>query len=325
MSRILAILIILSLLIISPPVSGQKVTAQVGRVVSPTGVLAKPSAFATVMFTAPKGVEVAVITDNGRYFGILMANRTIAWISKKRVELLDFDVEMPYPVKQPIERVSKSKNAKSIEANKNRLTGGRNKETEGLASVGGEVVARRTLPSVVFIVTRNATDEPVASGSGFFVRPGIIVTNWHLVKNVSKVSFALIGKKEWFSGAIVASDKENDLALIRVVDDVNAPSLPLGDGSAVAIGERVYAVGNPEGFEGTFSEGIISGIRVLNNRRLMQFTAPVSHGSSGGPLISAKGEVVGITVATYSDGQNLNFAIPVGYLKSVILSYLKEN
>ena len=82
----------------------------------------------------------------------------------------------------------------------------------------------------------------------------------------------------------------------------------------VAVGDEVYAIGNPQGLEGTFSQGIVSSIRQIGSDTLFQITAPISPGSSGGPVLNAQGKVIGIAVATFSGGQNLNFAIPASYL-----------
>jgi hypothetical protein len=83
-------------------------------------------------------------------------------------------------------------------------------------------------------------------------------------------------------------------------------------------GEQVFAIGNPEGLEKTISQGIVSGLRKKGDRDLLQITSPISHGSSGGPILNAKGEVVGVAVGTLEDGQNLNFAVPVAYVKSFL-------
>jgi hypothetical protein len=80
------------------------------------------------------------------------------------------------------------------------------------------------------------------------------------------------------------------------------------------VGDNVYAVGNPEGLEGTFSQGLVSGIRQRGSDSILQITAPISPGSSGGPVLNTKGEVVGVAVSTSTEGQNLNFAVPANYL-----------
>lgn len=92
------------------------------------------------------------------------------------------------------------------------------------------------------------------------------------------------------------------------------PSLPFDPGGAPVIGDTVFAVGNPEGLEGTFSAGIVSGVRAFGSGKLLQITAPISPGSSGGPVLDAEGRVVGVAEATLRDGQNLNFAVPVEYV-----------
>ena len=99
------------------------------------------------------------------------------------------------------------------------------------------------------------------------------------------------------------------------------------------IGEKVYVAGNPKGLEGTFSDGIISRISTQGNRKRLQMTAPISPGSSGGPVLNSKGEVIGVAFMTLRGGQNLNFAIPSKYVKTLLdtkalvtpLSKVKEN
>ena len=127
-----------------------------------------------------------------------------------------------------------------------------------------------------------------------------------------------MGQQTYYGAVIQAKDVEHDVALLKIVDDVKVVSLPLGDSARVNIGETVYAVGNPIGFKGTFSEGLISGIRIMEGMRKIQFTAPISSGSSGGPLVNARGEVVGITSQTLTTAQNLNFAVPIGYFKPLL-------
>ena len=92
----------------------------------------------------------------------------------------------------------------------------------------------------------------------------------------------------------------------------------LGNSDFAQVGETVYAVGNPRGLEGTFSQGIISSIRPVGIDKLIQITAPLSPGSSGGPVLNRKGEVIGVSVLTIRDGQNLNFAIPSIHLSALL-------
>jgi hypothetical protein len=84
------------------------------------------------------------------------------------------------------------------------------------------------------------------------------------------------------------------------------------------VGDTVYAVGSPSGLEGTFSAGIVSGVRQMRETKLIQITAPISPGSSGGPVLDTNGDVAGVAVATYRGGQNLNFAVPVRAIRTLL-------
>jgi hypothetical protein len=126
-----------------------------------------------------------------------------------------------------------------------------------------------------------------------------------------------VGQKQTFQVlGTLAIDAHADLALLKVSG--KAPSLVLGRGPAPVVGDNVFVIGNPLGLEGTFSEGIISGIRATGTDSLLQMTAPISPGSSGGPVLDAAGEVIGIAVATFKEGQNLNLAVPVAYLERML-------
>ena len=112
--------------------------------------------------------------------------------------------------------------------------------------------------------------------------------------------------------------QQRDLVLLKISASQTA-SLSLGDSDKVEVGDSVFAIGNPQGLEGTFSQGIVSSIREIGSDKLLQITAPISPGSSGGPVLNSEGEVIGVSVATFRDGQNLNFAIPSNYLNALIL------
>jgi hypothetical protein len=128
----------------------------------------------------------------------------------------------------------------------------------------------------------------------------------------------LVGQKTKFDiEGITAIDTERDLVVLKI-SRAHAPTLSLGSSDDVQVGETVYAVGNPQGLEGTFSQGIVSSIREVGTDKLLQITAPISPGSSGGPVLNGKGEVIGVSVATFRGGQNLNFAIPSSYLKILL-------
>lgn len=176
-------------------------------------------------------------------------------------------------------------------------------------------IAQNSFPSVVMLVMEDSNGQPLSLGSGFFVKEGIVTTNLHVIEGASKGYAKIAGKKSKYDIAgIVAIDAKRDLVLLAI-KGAKAPSLPLGNSQNVAVGDEVYAIGNPQGLEGTFSQGIISGIREVDPDKLLQITAPISPGSSGGPVLNSKGEVIGVAVATFRGGQNLNFAIPSNYLE----------
>ncbi|MEW6211883.1 MAG: S1C family serine protease, partial [Acidobacteriota bacterium] len=179
-------------------------------------------------------------------------------------------------------------------------------------------IANYASPSVVLLVGTNAKGKPVSLGSGFFVREDVIATNYHVIKGSKRLYIKLIGQRKlWPIEKVLASDSQRDLAILRISSITRKP-LSLGDSDSLATGEDVYAIGNPEGLESTFSQGIVSGFRQFDGKRYIQITAPISQGSSGGPILGKSGDVVGITVGTLRQGQNLNFAIPVSYLISLL-------
>ena len=192
-----------------------------------------------------------------------------------------------------------------------------------------EIIAEKTKKSTVLLELKDANGRS-SQGSGFFVGNRLVATNYHVIngkktgtaKLVSKNSFTR-QKRHEIEG-VVATDKKHDLAIVKV-STLNAPSLLLGNSDTVEIGEIVYAVGNPRGFEGTFSSGEISNILPKGTPRIqdevLQFTAAISRGSSGGAVVNRQGEVIGIVSETRDDGQNLNFAIPVNTL-TVLLNQL---
>jgi hypothetical protein len=179
-------------------------------------------------------------------------------------------------------------------------------------------IAQKTFPSVVLLVMEDANGQPLSLGSGFFVRDNIVATNFHVIEDSVGGYAKIIGKKKKYNiSGTVGIDRDVDLVLLSI-NEAKAPFLPLGNSKDVKIGDEIYAVGNPLGLEGTFSKGIISGIRKDKVQTLMQITAPISPGSSGGAILNIQGQVVGVAVATFKEGQNLNFAIPVNNLQALL-------
>ena len=180
-------------------------------------------------------------------------------------------------------------------------------------------IAKKALDSTVLLVMEDINGQPLGVGSGFFVQPNQIATNFHVIEGAAHGTAKRVGQDTVFSiEGLTAIDEDLDLAIVQV-SDAQVRSLPLADSDVVAVGDTVYVVGNPKGFlEGTFSHGLISAIRQLDARKLFQLTAPISSGNSGGPVLNERGEVVGVAVAQVKDGQNLNFAVPSNYLNSLI-------
>jgi hypothetical protein len=168
--------------------------------------------------------------------------------------------------------------------------------------------------SVFLVYLNDSSGNPSALGSAFLVAPRLLITNAH-VANAGNPVLA-VGPVR-IPLKIVRTDEKNDLAILSVDVDLTSKPLLLASG-AVTPGEQIFAIGNPEGLEKTISQGIVSGLRKKGDRDLLQITSPISHGSSGGPILNIKGEVVGVAVGTLEDGQNLNFAVPVAYVKSFL-------
>jgi hypothetical protein len=177
-------------------------------------------------------------------------------------------------------------------------------------------IAQAAFKSVVLLETSDSQGQPMSLGSGFFIADGIIATNAHVIEGAASGTAKPIGSEQKFSiQGTVALDRHIDLALLKVTSA--APVLNLGPDSKPEVGDKVYVVGNPLGLEGTFSEGIVSGIRSIQSDSILQMTAPISPGSSGGPVMNDSGTVIGVAEATFKDGQNLNLAVPVAYLSKM--------
>lgn len=170
---------------------------------------------------------------------------------------------------------------------------------------------------VVLLKNMDASGIVSSIGSGFIISTdGQIVTNYHVVDGASSMTATLQDGRVFSVESVLAYDKVKDLAILKATGLFMERALTFGDASTVIVGAQVVAIGNPEGLSNTVSTGIISSVRFSAERNANDFqtTAPISHGSSGGPLFNMKGEVIGINYAGYSEGQNLNFAIPVSDL-----------
>ena len=179
-------------------------------------------------------------------------------------------------------------------------------------------IAQQAFRSTVLLLMEDANGQPFSLGSGFFVAPDQIATNLHVVEGARSGFSKLIGKETKYDiQGYTAIDEKRDLIILKV-NKTETPRLTFADSDLVMVGDPIYVVGNPIGLEGTFSQGIISSIRPIGTDKVIQLTAPISPGSSGGPVLNNRGQVIGVSVATFKGGQNLNFAIPANYLKTLI-------
>lgn len=148
----------------------------------------------------------------------------------------------------------------------------------------------------------------MAFGTGFFAGPNQVVTNFHVIDGASFVTINALNSGRVYEVTMVNGHSiENDLAIL-LIDGVEKP-LSITE-VLPKVGDTVYVNGNPKGLIGTFSSGIVSAIRGESDNTRIQITAPISPGSSGSPVMNAKGEVIGVASSGVLNGQNLNFAIP---------------
>lgn len=165
--------------------------------------------------------------------------------------------------------------------------------------------------SVARIRVTDTLGQPVSQGSGVVVDSSYVITNCHVTQAGDKISVK-IGNEE-YPAAVAMADEVLDLCRLAV-SGLTAPAVSVGSVESVRTGQRVYAIGAPHGLELTISEGIVSSLREVKSGTVIQTTAPISPGSSGGGLFDASGKLVGIVTFQHRYGQNLNFAIPADWI-----------
>jgi S1-C subfamily serine protease len=196
-------------------------------------------------------------------------------------------------------------------------------------------IYRQASPAVANILTK-ATEydffmDPVpveGAGSGFVIDPrGYILTNYHVVEGAQSIEVVL-GDQSRHPAKFVGADQHNDVALVKI-DPKGKPlvALHLGDSSAIQVGQKVLAIGNPFGFQSTLTTGVISALgRTVQTSQTtaieeaIQTDAAINRGNSGGPLINSRGEVIGINSAIYTPTgttAGIGFAIPINTAKSI--------
>ena len=166
--------------------------------------------------------------------------------------------------------------------------------------------------SVVKIFCYDYEGELAATGSGFVAFDGkTIITNYHVMTSAYTCKISTNQDISYEVSKILCYSKDQDIAILQLAKDTGLQPLTLGDSSIIKKGETVVAIGSPLGIKNTVSTGNLSGRLMDTNMDVLQFTAPISSGSSGGALFDNNGKVIGITFASIVDGQNLNLAIPI--------------
>lgn len=169
----------------------------------------------------------------------------------------------------------------------------------------------RTHSSIVVIVTADKDNKPVGQGSGFIVAKDRIVTNHHVLEGAANaVVFYSDGASILVEG-ITADSQARDLVILSVQTGSRSP-LRLGDELSVRQGDAVYAIGAPQGLQLSITNGIVSGFRQVDEQFMIQSTAPIAPGSSGGPLFDSEGRVIGVTTSLFNGSPGIYFSIGAG-------------
>ena len=204
-------------------------------------------------------------------------------------------------------------------------------------------VANKVSPSVVSIITETRTmsfwgqdSTSSAAGTGIIISgDGYILTNKHVIDGANKVSVILYDGTTYSDVSIITTDPLNDVAFLKIKDVSDLKSATLGDSKTINVGQQVIAIGNALGqYQNTVTSGIISGTgrsvtasdgysssETLTD--MIQTDASINAGNSGGPLVNAAGEVIGINTAVSADGENIGFAIPISSVKGMLNSILE--
>lgn len=176
----------------------------------------------------------------------------------------------------------------------------------------------------------NGTERPTGTGSGFvFSSDGLILTNAHVIENSNRLRVFLLDGSE-FTGEVVGSDKETDIAIIKIFGS-GYTSIKLGESNNLRIGQLVIAIGNPLGFQHSVSVGVLSGVgRTMRTPGgqliddILQTDAALNPGNSGGPLINTDSESIGINTAIIPSAQGLSFSIGIDSAKEIARYLISE-
>ncbi|MFO1507196.1 MAG: bifunctional trypsin-like peptidase domain-containing/SEL1-like repeat protein [Lysobacterales bacterium] len=171
-------------------------------------------------------------------------------------------------------------------------------------------------PSIVVVEALDAQQKPVAFGSGVVIAKGVVVSNCHVFTYKDTDSAIVVYRQQRFTAVLRYGDLKGDLCSFAV-DGLEAPAATIGSTATLAVGDKVYAIGTPEGYDLTLSDGLVSSLRKIPDGVAIQTTAPISPGSSGGGLFDGQGRLIGITSYQVTAGQQLNFALPVEWVEAL--------
>ena len=177
--------------------------------------------------------------------------------------------------------------------------------------------------SVLYLECYDSTGDLLGTGSGFLIEDGkTLVTNYHVIENVySMTAYDADGLFAAEISAVLWSSETTDLAVLELDRDTGLIPLTLGDSDLVSQGDAIYAIGYPLGMSNTLSDGIVSSRFTEDTVDILQITAPISPGSSGGALLDPHGQVIGVVYARYEDGQNMNLAVAANELRDLMKRY----
>jgi S1-C subfamily serine protease len=179
-------------------------------------------------------------------------------------------------------------------------------------------IADRATPSVVIVENFNEDGEKAAQGSGYvFSGDGIVITNYHVIRGAKSLNVKVPGSEPYRVDSVLGYEIDHDVAALQVSGS-SLPALSTETIEEPKVGDRVVAIGAPLGLESTVSEGIVSALRDVGTMHIIQTTASISPGSSGGPLLSEYGKVIGLTTSTVLNGQSINFVVSARHISELL-------
>lgn len=179
-------------------------------------------------------------------------------------------------------------------------------------------IADRATRSVVLVENFNEDGEKSGQGSGYvFSGDGIVITNYHVIRGAKWLDVKVPGREAYRVDSILGYEIDHDVAAVQV-PGASLPALSTETIEEPKVGDRVVAIGAPLGLESTVSEGIVSAIRDAGTMHIIQTTASISPGSSGGPLLNEFGRVIGLTTSTVLNGQSINFVVSARHVSELL-------